>query len=113
MVLRQVPRHPGVQLSFRAWNAIIFADVLNDHRRVDEIRRLMADKPEATLLMEQLVARKRALFGDDERMIGAWEVSHGRRMAPTPAPTPETRIPCRRIRYRRSWQRQDRATGIG
>ncbi len=25
--------------------------------------------------MEQLIARKRALFADDERMIGTWEVT--------------------------------------
>ena len=65
----------ALNLSFTAWNAVIFADVLNDHRHLDEIRRLMADKPEAALLMEQLIARKRALFADDERMIGTWEVT--------------------------------------
>ena len=63
------------KLSFAAWNAVIFADVLNDHRHLDEVRRLLADQPEAALLMEQLIARKRALFADDERMIGTWEVT--------------------------------------
>ena len=38
-------------------------------------------------------------------------LDHGRRMASTSAPTPETRFPCRGIRYRRPWQRQGRATG--
>jgi hypothetical protein len=65
----------ALKLSFTAWNAVIFADVLNDHRHLDEIRRLLADKPEAALLMEQLIARKRALFADDGRMIGTWEVT--------------------------------------
>jgi hypothetical protein len=27
------------------------------------------------LLVEQLIARKRALFADDERLIGTWEVT--------------------------------------
>ena len=49
-------------MSFRAWNAVIFADVLNDHRHLDQIRRLTADNPETALLMEQLIARKCALF---------------------------------------------------
>lgn len=58
-----------------AWNAVIFADVLNDHRYLDQIRSLTAAQPETALLVEQLIARKRALFADDERMIGTWEVT--------------------------------------
>src|ERR1700689_2651914 len=64
-----------LEVSFTAWNAVVFADVLNDHRHLDEIRRLTAVKPETALLMEQLIARKRALFADDERLIGTWEVT--------------------------------------
>lgn len=65
----------ALEVSFAAWNAVVFADVLNDHRHLDEIRRLTADKPETALVMEQLIARKRALFADDERMIGTWELT--------------------------------------
>ena len=65
----------ALEVSFTAWNAVVFADVLNDHRHLDEIRRLTADKPETALLMEQLIARKRALFADDERLIGTWDVT--------------------------------------
>jgi hypothetical protein len=64
----------ALQVSFTAWNAVIFADVLDDHRHLDEIRRLTGKSPETALLMEQLIARKRALFSDDERMIGTWEL---------------------------------------
>jgi hypothetical protein len=52
-----------------------FADVFNDRRHLDEIRRLTAGNSEAFLLMEQLIGRKRALFADDERLIGNWEVT--------------------------------------
>jgi hypothetical protein len=52
----------ALQVSFTAWNAVVFADVLNDHRYLDAIRRLTGDKPETALLMEQLIARKRALY---------------------------------------------------
>src|ERR1022692_1139820 len=65
----------ALEVSFTAWNAVIFADVLNDHRHLEEIRRLTADNPETALHMEQLIARKRALFADDERLIGTWEVT--------------------------------------
>ena len=77
----EAPEHRAQQeleVSFTAWNAVIFADVLNDHRHLDEIRRLTADNPETALLMEQLIARKRALFADDERPIGTWEVNADR-----------------------------------
>jgi len=65
----------ALEVSYTAWNAVVFADVLNDPRHLDYIRRLTADKPEVALLMEQLIARKRELFADDERLIGSWEVT--------------------------------------
>jgi len=74
----EAPEHrarEALRVSYTAWNALVFADVLNDHRCLDEIRRLTADKPETALFMEQLIARKRALFADNERLIGIWEVT--------------------------------------
>jgi hypothetical protein len=65
----------ALQVSFTAWNAVIFADVLNNHSYLNEIRRLTGDKPETALLMEQLIVRKRTLFADDERLIGTFEVT--------------------------------------
>jgi hypothetical protein len=67
-------RH-ALRLAFLAWNAVIFADVLNDEGHINEIRRLTVDMPAASLLMERLIARKRALFADDERLIGDWKVT--------------------------------------
>jgi hypothetical protein len=64
-----------LEVCFTAWNAVVFADVLNNHRYLDEIRRHTAEKPETAPLIEQLIARKRALFADDERMIGTWELT--------------------------------------
>ena len=65
----------ALQVCFTAWNAVVFADALNDHRYLDEIRRLTAEKPETAVLIEQLIARKRALFAGDERLIGNWELT--------------------------------------
>ena len=64
----------ALRVAFAAWNAVVFADVLNDYRYLEQFRSLAADKPEVALLVQQLVARKRALFGDGERLIGTWEV---------------------------------------
>jgi hypothetical protein len=57
------------------WNAVVFADVLNDHRHLDEVRRLISASPEGAALVEQLITRKRAQFADDERLIGNFEVT--------------------------------------
>ena len=65
----------ALQVAFTVWNAVIFADVLNNHRYLDDVRRLTAEKRGIGLLIEDLVARKRALFADDERLIGNWEVT--------------------------------------
>jgi hypothetical protein len=65
----------ALEVAFTAWNAVIFADVLNDERHIEEIRRLTAGMPEAALLVQRLIDRKRALFADDERLIGHWEVT--------------------------------------
>ena len=64
-----------LRVAFTVWNAVVLADVLKDHSHLEKARSLAADQPEVAVLMEQLVARKRALFGDDERLIGTWEVT--------------------------------------
>lgn len=74
----EAPEHrarQALEVSFTVWNAVIFADVLNDHGYLDQIRQLSAGNPETGLLVEQMIARKREFFADDERMIGDWEVT--------------------------------------
>jgi hypothetical protein len=71
----EVQARLALQVAFTAWNAVINADVLNDQRFLDQIRLLTIDTPETAALMEQLIIRKRAPFGDDERLIGEWEVT--------------------------------------
>jgi len=65
----------ALQVAYTVWNAVIFADVLHNHRHLDEVRQLVAGTPETAGLVEQLIARKRALFADDERLIGNFEVT--------------------------------------
>jgi hypothetical protein len=64
----------ALQVAYTVWNAVIFADVLNDQSHLDQARRLIAGTPQGTTLVELLIARKRALFADDERLIGTYEV---------------------------------------
>lgn len=65
----------ALAVAYTAWNAVIFADVLNNKRYIDEARRLMADTGGPAMLIERLIARKRELFADDTRLIGNWKVT--------------------------------------
>lgn len=65
----------ALMVASAVWNAVIFADLLDDHRHLDHIRRLSAGAPELAVLVEQLIARKRTLFAGDERLIGNFEVT--------------------------------------
>ena len=65
----------ALEVAFTAWNAVIFADVLNNDRYIEDARRLMANATGPAMLMEQMIARKRELFADDTRMIGDWKVT--------------------------------------
>jgi len=64
----------ALEVAYTAWNAVIFADVLNNNRYIDEARRLTANAGGPAMLMEQMIARKRELFADDTRLIGNWNV---------------------------------------
>jgi hypothetical protein len=65
----------ALEVAFTAWNAVIMADVLNDQHYLDQIRRLTADAAGPARVVEQMIARKRDLFGDDHRLIGTWHVT--------------------------------------
>jgi len=72
------PEHKARQIlsiCFTAWNAVIFADVLNDNKYLEQIGRLTADKPETARLIQQMIVRKRTHFAHDERLIGTWDVT--------------------------------------
>jgi predicted DNA-binding antitoxin AbrB/MazE fold protein len=64
----------ALQVACTAWNAVIFADVLDEDRHLRQLRGPLAHTPEVAQLVEHLIARKRAL-GDDHRLIGTWEVT--------------------------------------
>ncbi len=71
---RELLMQKALEVAVTVWNSVVFADVLNDHHYLAETRRLIANKPEAALHIEQLIARKREFFGDDDRMIGNWKI---------------------------------------
>lgn len=58
----EVPARNALIVCFTAWNAVIFSDVLKDDYFIEEVYRLTAGKPEAALLLEQMMTRKRKLL---------------------------------------------------
>ena len=70
----------ALKIAFTVWNAIVLADVNGNHHYLNQILTLTSEDPSSGLLVNQLIARKRALFGDDQRLIGEYKVTlkHGK-----------------------------------
>ena len=65
----------ALRVAFVAWNAVVYADVINERRFLDELRAATCGHPGPAALTELLIVRKRELFADDHRVIGQWKVS--------------------------------------
>ena len=69
------PEHEAIlKLAFTVWNAVVFDTVKSDSRFVDEIRQATASDPGVTILVKQLLRRKRLVFADDHRLIGNYQL---------------------------------------
>ena len=64
-----------LRVAFTVWNAVVIADVRGDDQYLAQVRRAIADHPGVSLLVENLIERKRAQFGDDLRLIGKYKVN--------------------------------------
>jgi hypothetical protein len=70
-----VPRvDSALKVAYAVWNAVVIADVLGDDSYLADLRRRMGSIPGSPTFVETLIFRKRALFGDDARIIGTYEV---------------------------------------
>lgn len=52
----------------------MYADVVGNPMMLDELRRSLSNDPEGKRSLELMIARKRTLFGDDQRTIGEYEL---------------------------------------
>ena len=64
----------ALQIAFTVWNAVVFDAVDCSSRWVDQLRDLAGHDPDIRPLIEQLVARKQTLFGDDHRLVGEYQL---------------------------------------
>jgi hypothetical protein len=64
----------ALKIAFTVWNAVVFDAV--DHSRgwLDQVRDLVGHDPRVRALVEQLIARKQRLFGNDHRLIGKYQL---------------------------------------
>jgi len=64
----------ALQIAFTVWNAVVFDAVDCSSRWVDQLRDLAGHDPDVRPIIEQLVARKQTLFGNDHRLIGEYRL---------------------------------------
>ena len=61
-------------LSWLMWNAVVYADVAMNAESLDGLHRTMRSVPEAAKTLDAMIDRKRNLFGNDQRLIGKYEL---------------------------------------
>jgi len=65
---------PILKIAFTVWNAVVFDTVNGNTRFVDKIRQATASDLVPAAFVELLLSRKRLVFGNDERLIGRYEL---------------------------------------
>jgi len=65
----------ALQLAFTVWNSVVYDVAEGSDRYVANLRRHIAAAPDPRLpvFVDQLIARKRNQFGDDQRLVGRYE----------------------------------------
>jgi hypothetical protein len=63
----------ALKVAFTVWNAVVYETVNGETRFIEMLRNSMVPEPQLAALAEQLIARKRSLFGDDHRLVGEYK----------------------------------------
>jgi hypothetical protein len=65
----------ALQIAFTVWNAMVFDAVDRSSRWVDRLRNYLdGQDPRVQAFVEQLITRKKSLFGHDCRLIGEYQI---------------------------------------
>ena len=65
----------ALKVAFTVWNAVVYESANDDTRFLDMLRESMAPRPELATGIEQMIVRKRSLFGDDHRVVGQFKLT--------------------------------------
>jgi len=68
-----------LQFPATVWNAVVLEDSISDGSFMKQLRRCVARQPIPAAMVEQLIQRKRALFGDDLRLVGNFNLFHDKK----------------------------------
>ncbi len=63
-----------LRMAFVTWNAVVYDTVHADTEWVTRLRKQIAPDAALSALVEELIARKRAQFGNDLRLVGNYKV---------------------------------------
>ncbi len=64
----------ALKIAFTVWNAVVFDAVNRSNRWLDQVRDLAGHDPRVQAIVEELIARKQSLFGNDHRLIGEYRL---------------------------------------
>lgn len=64
-----------LQIAFVVWNAVVYESVNDDTHCLEMLQDLTASEPEAVVLVNQLIERKRRQYGDDNRFVGHFSLT--------------------------------------
>lgn len=64
----------SLKLGFTTWNAVVYDAINANSRFVDQLRDLTGNDPAISAFLENLIDRKRRLFGNDLRLIGDYQL---------------------------------------
>ncbi len=68
-----------LKIAFTVWNSVVLDVVDHDGHHVTRLKQCFAGDALSTVLVEQMIARKKATFNDDLRLIGYYGImkKHG------------------------------------
>jgi len=73
-------RDDRLKIAFTIWNAVVYADNVGDSSILDKLKRASSDT-KFVQLINQLIERKRTLFGTDDRLVGDYKfIKKGRKI---------------------------------
>jgi hypothetical protein len=64
-----------LKVAFTVWNSVVLDTANGNSHYVNELRRYLAGHVMPAALVEQMISRKKTLYGNDHRMIGEFRIS--------------------------------------
>jgi hypothetical protein len=64
-----------LKIAFTIWNAVVYDTVNGNTKFIEMVRHAMAQAPDLAARIDQLIVRKRRLFGDDHRLVGEFKLT--------------------------------------